>query len=679
LPLVSLPPFGRLPHSQEWLCHHFFSTLLRAGAEGSGIDLFTRFRTAGLGNGKRPSSTRVALHSIYNEGQGAMAARFIPPQFSEASLEVLRRRILRRDEAGQPLETPEEMFRRVAWEIAKVERQYEVSEAGIAETAEAFLGMLEALDFLPNSPTLINAGRPGGQLSGCFVLPLEDSMESIFGTLRDMALIQKTGGGTGFSFSRLRPEGDFVASTRGRSSGPVSFMRLYDYACAINRLGGVRSGANMGVMRYDHPDILAFVRAKRDGTSLATFNLSVAASNEFVDAVRRRVNFPLINPRTKRPAGQMNAGELFDAIVKAAWATGDPGLIFLDAINRANPTPLEGAIEATNPCGEQPLLPYESCNLGSINLAHFVRGGAVDKERLARTVRLAVRFLDDVIDANHCPIPDIERVTRGNRKIGLGVMGFADLLVALGLRYDSEEALELGERLAEFIAREARAASAGLAEQRGVFPNFARSIYAAEGKPLRNAAVTTVAPTGTISLIADCSSGIEPLFALCYVREMLGEERAFKIHWLFEQEAGTYLTAPVRERIAETGSVRGVEEIPEKLRRLFVTAHDIAPAAHVRMQAAFQRHTDSAVSKTVNLRREATPDDIRETYLLAHQLGCKGITVFRDGSKPEQVLRAGARRPMPAGAQVCPECGGPMETASGCVTCLVCGYTFCSI
>ncbi len=608
-----------------------------------------------------------------------MAARSTPAQFSEASLEVLRRRILRRDEAGQPLETPGEMFRRVAWEIAKIERQYEASEEDIARTAEAFLGMLEALDFLPNSPTLINAGRPGGQLSGCFVLPLEDSMESIFETLRDMALIQKTGGGTGFSFSRLRPEGDFVASTRGRSSGPVSFMRLYDYACAINRLGGVRSGANMGVMRYDHPDILAFVRSKRDGTSLETFNISVAATDEFIGAVRRRANFHLINPRTKRPTGELNAGELFDAIVEAVWATGDPGLIFLDAINRVNPTPLEGGIEATNPCGEQPLLPYESCNLGSLNLAHFVRGGAVDYERLGRVAHLAVRFLDDVIDANHYPIPEIERVSRGNRKIGLGVMGFADLLLALGLRYDSDEALALGGRLAEVIAREARAASAELAEQRGVFPNFTRSVYAEQGTPLRNAAVTTVAPTGTISLVADCSSGIEPLFALCYVREMLGEERGFKIHRLFEQEAGAKLTARVRERIAETGSAAGVEEIPEKLRRLFVTAHDIAPAAHVRMQAAFQRHIDSAVSKTVNLRREATPEDIRETYLLAHELGCKGITVFRDGSKREQVLRAGTGRPMPAGALICPECGGPMETASGCATCLVCGYTFCSI
>jgi ribonucleoside-diphosphate reductase alpha chain len=608
-----------------------------------------------------------------------MTAPPTPAQFSPAALEVLRRRILRRDEAGQPLETPGEMFRRVAWEIAKVERQYEASEASIAATAEAFRAMLEALDFLPNSPTLINAGLPGGQLSGCFVLPLEDSMDSIFGTLRDMALIQKTGGGTGFSFSRLRPRNDFVGSTRGRSSGPVSFMRLYDYACEINRLGGVRSGANMGVMRYDHPDILEFVRAKLEGAGLATFNVSVAATDEFIAAVRRRADFPLVNPRTGRPTGRMNAGELFDAIVAAAWQTGDPGMIFLDAIQRANPTPVEGAIEATNPCGEQPLLPYESCNLGSINLARFVRGAAIDYDRLAEIVPLAVRFLDDVLDANHYPIPEIARVTRANRKIGLGVMGFADLLLALGLRYDSDEAVALAARLAAFLAREARAASARLAEKRGAFPNFARSVFAGQGVPVRNAAVTTVAPTGTISLIADCSSGIEPLFALCYLREMLGEERAFKVHPLFQQMAGAHWTPAVRDRIAETGSAQGVEEIPEALRRLFVTAHDIAPAAHVRMQAAFQQHVDSAVSKTVNLRREAAPEDVREAYLLAHQLGCKGITVFRDGSKRQQVLRPGGPRPMPAGALVCPECAGPMETASGCATCLACGYTFCSI
>jgi ribonucleoside-diphosphate reductase alpha chain len=598
---------------------------------------------------------------------------------SPAALEVLRKRILRRDSKGSLLESPEEMFSRVAWGIATVERKYGVSETGARRIADSFIGLMTKLDFLPNSPTLANAGLPGGQLAGCFVLPIEDSMSSIFGTLRDMALIQKTGGGTGFSFSRLRPRGDFIVSTKGSSSGPISFMRLYDYACETNRMGGVRSGANMGVMRFDHPDILEFINSKAEGDGLRTFNISVGVTDSFMESVRRSADYPLINPHSRKQVGVLNARRVFDAIVTAAWRTGDPGLIFLDAVNRSNPTPSLGNIEATNPCGEQPLLPYESCTLGSVNVANFVRGGEVDWDRLDHVVRLGVRFLDDVIDANDYPIPEIEEHTKANRKIGLGIMGFADFLVRLGIPYDAQEAIDAGDKLAKFVATCAREESINLAESRGTFPNHPISVFAGQGVNIRNATVSTIAPTGTISLIAGCSSGIEPLFALCYVREMLGEKRTFSVHADFERLAGNSLTDSVRDRISHSGSIHDSLEIPDSLRRLFVTAHDVDPIWHVRMQAAFQHHVDSAVSKTVNLRRQATPDDIAKTYLLAHELGCKGITVFRDGSKSEQVLTAGTSKPMPPGAQVCQECGGPMEHGSGCVTCLVCGYTFCSI
>jgi len=599
--------------------------------------------------------------------------------FTDGALQVLSRRILRRDERGTPIESPEEMFWRVAREISKVESNY-VSEGEAHRTAEAFYQMMISLDFLPNSPTLVNAGLPGGQLAGCFVLPIEDSMESIFGTLKDMALIQKSGGGTGFSFSRLRPRDDIIESTRGKSSGPVSFMKLYDYACQTNRLGGVRSGANMGVMRFDHPDILEFVEAKNAQNSLQTFNISVAVTDYFVDCVRRSAEYPLINPHTRQEAGRLNARNVFDTIVKSAWKTGDPGLVFLDAINRTNPTPLVGEIEATNPCGEQPLLPYESCNLGSINVARFVRDGQIEFERLQGIVHLAVRFLDDVVDVNHYPIPEIEKRTKANRKIGLGIMGFADMLVLFGIPYDSAEAVRVGEQLMTFISCEAQVESSRLAEMKGTFPNYAMSVFPDKGTKMRNATLTTIAPTGTISLIANCSSGIEPLFAICYVRQMLGEQKDFAIHPLFEGLAGKHLDENLRRRISESGSVQTVQEVPEKIRQLFVTAHDIDPVWHVRMQAAFQQHVDSAVSKTVNLRRDATPEEIAKIYLLAHELGCKGITVFRDGSREDQVLKPGkSKQPMPAGAQACPECDGPMEHASGCVTCLSCGYTLCTI
>lgn len=608
-----------------------------------------------------------------------MKTELPPPTFSPAALQVLRKRILRRDESGSPVEAPEEMFRRVAWEVAKVERFYG-DEESVESTAEGFFRIMNSLEFLPNSPTLVNAGLPSGQLSGCFVLPIEDSVDSIFETLKHTAIIQKTGGGTGFSWSRLRPRDDHIKSTGGSSSGPVSFMQMYDHACQVNRRGGVRAGANMGVMRCDHPDILEFIESKSGGTSLQTFNISVGVTDDFMNAVRSAGDYPLVNPRTRKKVSQLNAREVFDAIVRVAWETGDPGLVFLDAINRRNPTPELGEIEATNPCGEQPLLPYESCNLGSINLSRFVRHGEIEFKRLRDVVRLAVRFLDNVIDVNRFPIPQIEERTKQNRKIGLGVMGFADLLILLDIAYDSQEALTVGKRVMETIAEEARAASTILAEQRGAFPGYEGSVFSGRGEKIRNAARTTVAPTGTISLIAGCSSGIEPVFAISYVRQILGETRGFATHPLFEAAAGPYLNEGIRRKIAETGSVRDLKEIPDSIRRVFATAHDVEPEWHVRVQAAFQEHVDSAVSKTVNLRRDATTEDIARIYLLAHELGCKGITVFRDGSKTEQVLNPGKHsHPRPPGSLICPECAGTMEHASGCVTCLECGYTYCTV
>jgi ribonucleoside-diphosphate reductase alpha chain len=593
--------------------------------------------------------------------------------------ELLRKRILLCDKDGNPLETIEEMFWRVAWEIAKTERQY-IRSVEVQETATSFFLMMQALDFLPNSPTLVSAGLYKGQLSACFVLPIEDSMESIFGALRDMALIQKSGGGTGFSFSHLRPRGDTIGLTRGESSGPVSFMKLFDSACQTTRAGGARRGANMGVLRFDHPDILEFIAAKNESDTLSTFNISVGVSDTFMDLVGKRAEYPLVNPRSGQKVKHVNARHVFDAIVDSAWKTGDPGLVFLDAINRHNTVPAVGPMEATNPCGEQPLLPYESCNLGSINVAHFVRDSRIDFPRLRAVVHLAVRFLDDVVDANHYPLPQIEKHTLANRKIGLGLMGFADLLLTLGLPYDSSEAVATADELMTFIATEADGESCRLGQTRGVFPNYGGSIFSPRGIPRRNATVTTIAPTGTISLIAGCSGGIEPLFAICYVRNLLGENREFHLHPLFESTAASYLTDSIRRTIAHTGSVRNVKEIPESVRRLFVTAHDIEPEWHVRMQAAFQRHVENAVSKTVNLRRTATRNDVEKTFLLAHELGCKGITVFRDGCKGKQVLRPGEEEEItPIGVQACPECGGTMAETSGCISCSSCGYAFCAI
>ena len=568
-------------------------------------------------------------------------------KLSDNALRVLEKRYLIKNEKGRAIETPQKLFRRVAKHIAPVELLYN-PEADLSSLEEAFYQLMANLEFLPNSPTLMNAGRELGQLSACFVIPIDDSMESIFDAVKYTALIHKSGGGTGFSFSRLRPGKDRVGSTGGVASGPVSFMRTFDTTTDVIKQGGMRRGANMAILTVDHPDILKFIAAKEDPEALTNFNLSVAVTDSFMQAVEKDTDYNLMNPRTGEVTGKLNAKEVFDKIVDTAWRTGDPGVVFIDEINRHNPTPKLGKIESTNPCGEQPLLPFESCNLGSLNLAKMLifqdKQWQIDYAKLSQTVKLSVRFLDNVIDVNQFPLPQISERTRATRKIGLGVMGFADMLIQLGIPYDSEQALTIAEEVMRFISEEADKASVELAKERGVFPAFDGSIYnVPDGPHFRNASRTTVAPTGSLSILANCSSGIEPLFALSYVRHILEGEEFVEINPYFEEIAkkdGFYSAELIRE-LAEGKRLRDTDHVPEEIKRLFITAHDITPEWHVRMQAAFQRFTDSAVSKTVNFPYEAAPADVAKVYVLAYQEGLKGITIYRDRSRENQVLTVG--------------------------------------
>ncbi|WP_050616941.1 MULTISPECIES: vitamin B12-dependent ribonucleotide reductase [Intestinimonas] len=564
---------------------------------------------------------------------------------SENARAVLERRYLIRDEHGEAVETVDELFHRVADAVAAADVRFD-PQADVADTARSFYRMMTELDFLPNSPTLMNAGRPLGQLSACFVLPVADSMEDIFDAIKNAALIHKSGGGTGFSFSRLRAKGSTVNSTGGVASGPISFMKVFNAATEAVKQGGTRRGANMGILRVDHPDILEFITCKNDTKEITNFNISVGLTESFMEAVESDSSYELVDPASRRVTGRLNAREVFEAIVRSAWQTGEPGILFLDRLNKDNPCPGQGEIESTNPCGEQPLLPYEACNLGSINLVRHLRrtgtGYALDRAKLEQTIRTAVHFLDNVIEVNQYPLPEIDAMTKKTRKIGLGVMGFADMLLYLGIPYDSDEGVAMASQVMELVQTIGHQESQRLAQVRGPFPLFAESVYR-DGAPLRNATVTTIAPTGTLSIIAGVSSGVEPVFAYAYYRNVMDNTHLIETNQILRDkltELGLYSDELMRQ-IIEHGSLAHVEGIPEAVKRVFVCAHDVSPIWHVKMQAAFQQFTDNAVSKTVNFPNSATQEEVAEVYRLAYELGCKGTTIYRDGSRDEQVLNIG--------------------------------------
>jgi ribonucleoside-diphosphate reductase alpha chain len=560
-------------------------------------------------------------------------------ELTENALKILRARYLLRDENGDVIETPEEMFERVSKTVASAESLY---KGNTVEWEEKFYTLMTDLKFLPNSPTLMNAGKDMGQLAACFVLPVGDSMNSIFDTLKNAALILQSGGGTGFSFSRLRPKADIVRSTGGIASGPVSFMRIYNTATEVIKQGGARRGANMGILRIDHPDILEFIKIKRSEGELTNFNISVAVTDAFIDALKNDEEYELINPRSKAVAGKLKAKVIFDEMVESAWETGDPGIVFIDRINKANPTPHIGTMESTNPCGEQPLLPYEACVLGSMNLSKYVKTGKrhIDWDSLSIDIRTAVRFLDNAIDVNKYPIQAIEEMHKGNRKIGLGIMGWADTLILLNIPYNHKEAFSLARDLMRFARATAREASVELAEVRGVFPNFKGSIYDYAGMPrVRNATTTTIAPTGTLSIIADCSSGIEPIFALAYKRLILDTELYEINRYFFEiaKDRGFY-SEELEKKVIEKGHLRAIKDVPKEIKKLFKTAHEIHPEDHIEMQACFQEYTDNAVSKTINMPYRSKKEDVAKAFLLAYEKGCKGITIFRYGTAKKGTL-----------------------------------------
>lgn len=643
-------------------------------------------------------------------------------EFSQNAITVLEKRYLKRDKEGNPLETPYELFKRVAKAIGDADLKYGVSQDEADRTTQKFLDFMLNKSFMPNSPTLMNAGRELGQLSACFVLPVEDSIEAIFDTIKNTALIHKSGGGTGFSFSRLRPKNDIVKSTMGVSSGPVSFMEVFNAATEAIKQGGTRRGANMGILRVDHPDILDFIEAKADGSKLNNFNISVALTDKFMEAVKNDTDYELIHPRTKQPLKKVNAKQVFDLIVDGAWRNGEPGIVFIDTINADNPTPLIGEIESTNPCGEVPLLPYEACNLGSINLGKFVVNGKIDWDALAEVTRTSIHFLDNVITVNNYPLPQISEMVQNNRKIGLGVMGWADMLMMLDIAYNSQEGVDLAYKVFEFIDYHSKVKSIELAETRGAFQNFKGSIYDGRnfltekyaGKSagiitdsqwaeldsriaksgIRNATTTCIAPTGTISMIASASGGVEPLFALVFVRNVMDGTEMIEVNSIFEERCkkdGVYTKELMKAISDNHGTIKGVAGVPSGIDATFATAHDVSPEWHVKMQAAFQLHTDNAVSKTVNFEEDATKEDIEKTYYLAHEYNLKGITVYRNNSRTFQPMNTTTEKTAAEKIEfkdieeetvmievICKECGNKIQYSEGCYICLNCGASGCS-